>query len=95
MAKNKVPTGHSRKMRDAKDLTKKSAADMTAIFRLRAGFYSPLAVIEPKSNPSTPSDGGVGGGARERKESSRDKKGDDDNGRSSGKRKKKRKRSSK
>ena len=81
-------------MRDAKDLTKKSAADMEAIFGVRADVYSLLAVVNPKSKPSTPSDGGVDGGAREWKKRSRDKEGDCDDGRLSGKRRKKSKRSS-
>ena len=89
-AKNKVSTGKSCKMRGAKDLTKKSATDMASIFGVRCYVYSPSAIVNPKSNPSTPSDGGVDKGTRERKKRSRDKKGDDD-GHSSGKRKKKRK----
>ena len=92
MAKNKVLAVHSRKMMDTKYLTKKSAADMAAIFGVRDDVYSLSAVVEPKSNPSTPSDGGVDGGARERKKRIRDKKGDDNDGRSSVKRKKKRNR---
>ena len=51
MAKNKVSVGHSRKMRDTKYLTKKSAADMAAIFGVRADVYSLLAVVNPKSKP--------------------------------------------
>ena len=42
LAKNKVLAGHSRKMRDGKDLTNKSAADMVAIFGVNANIYSPL-----------------------------------------------------
>ena len=39
LAKNKVLVGHSSKMRDAKDLTKKSAVDMAAIFGVRDDVY--------------------------------------------------------
>ena len=94
MAKNKVLAVHSRKMMDTKYLTKKSAADMVAIFGVRDDVYSLSAVVKPKSNPSTPSDGGVDGGASEGNKMSRDKKGGDDDIRLSGKRKKKIKRSS-
>ena len=64
LAKNKVLAGHSHKIRDAKDLTTKSAADMAAIFGVRADVYSPSDVVDPNSKPSTPSGGGVGGGSR-------------------------------
>ena len=36
LVQNKVSEGQSRKLRDAKDLTKKSAANMTVIFGVRA-----------------------------------------------------------
>ena len=94
LTKNKVLAGHYCKMRAAKDLTKKSATDMAAIFGVRADVYSLLAVVNTESNPSTLSNRGVDGGSREQKNRSRDKKGGE-NGHSSGKRKKKRKRSSK
>ena len=93
MAKNKVLTGHSCNMRETKNLTKKSDADMAAIFGVRADVYSLSAVVDPNSKPSTLSNRGVDRGARERKERSRDKKGEYNGGHSSGKRKKKRKRS--
>merc|ERR1712226_198802 len=35
LAKNKVTAGHSRKMREAKDLTTKSESDMAAIFGVK------------------------------------------------------------
>ena len=35
LAQNKVLVGHSRKMRDAKNLTKNSNADIAAIFGMR------------------------------------------------------------
>ena len=80
LAKNNILAGHSRKMRDAKDLTKKSAADMAAIFGVRSDVYSLSAVVEPNSNPSTLSNGGVDGEARESKKRKIDKKVDNDKG---------------
>ena len=74
MAKNKVLTGHSCNMRETKNLTKKSDADMAAIFGVRADVYYPFAVVKPNSKPSTPSSGGVGRGSRERRKRNRDKK---------------------
>ena len=65
MANNKVSAEHSINLRGAKDLTKKSAADMAAIFGVKTDVYSPLAVVDPESEPSNPSNGGVGGGFRE------------------------------
>ena len=41
LAQNKVLAGHSRKIRDTKDLIKKSTADITAIFEVRAHVYFP------------------------------------------------------
>ena len=95
LAKNKVSSGNYHKMRDAKDLTKKSAADMVAIFGVGADVYYPSDVVDPKSNPSTLLNGGLDGGPRDRDKRSRYMKGGDDDGRLSGKRKKKTKRLSK
>lgn len=39
LAQNKVQAGHARKMREAKDIRNKSAADMAAIFGVKADFY--------------------------------------------------------
>ena len=39
LAQNKVQAGHARKMREAKDTRNKSAADMAAIFGVKADFY--------------------------------------------------------
>lgn len=39
LAQNKVQAGHARKMREAKDIKNKSAADMAAIFGVKADFY--------------------------------------------------------
>jgi len=36
---NRVQAGHARKMREAKDIKNKSAADMAAIFGVKADFY--------------------------------------------------------
>ena len=74
LAKNKVLAGNSRKRRDSKDITMKSDADMAAIFGVKAGVYSPFAVVNPNSKTSTPSNGGVGRGSRERRKRNRDKK---------------------
>ena len=65
MAKYKVLAEHSINLRGPKDLTKKSAVDMAAIFGVKTDVYSPLAVVDPKSETSNPSNGGVGGGFRE------------------------------
>ena len=40
MSHNKVSSGHSRKMRYVKDLTKNLATDMASVFRVRADAYS-------------------------------------------------------
>ena len=74
LAKNKVLAGNSRKMRDSKDITMKSAADMAAIFGVRDDVYYPFAVVKPNSKPSTPFSGGVGRGSRERRKRNRDMK---------------------
>ena len=39
LAQNRVQVGHARKMREAKDIKNKSAADMAAIFGVKADFY--------------------------------------------------------
>ncbi|KAL7526303.1 hypothetical protein ACHAXR_004453 [Thalassiosira sp. AJA248-18] len=39
LPQNKVQAGHARKMREAKDIRNKSAADMAAIFGVKADFY--------------------------------------------------------
>eukprot|EP00986_Skeletonema_menzelii_P008345 scaffold3470_cov149-Skeletonema_menzelii.AAC.25 len=48
LAQNKVQAGHARKMREAKDIKNKSAADMAAIFGVKADFYK-----QPKEWVST------------------------------------------
>lgn len=45
LAQNRVAAGHSRKMRDAKDLSSKSDADMAAIFGVKVEHYRPPAAI--------------------------------------------------
>ena len=88
LANNKVLAGKSCKMRDTQAITKKSAADLAAIFWLRIDVYSPSELVKPNSNPSTPSNGGIARGSRDLNKKSRDKKGDN-NSCLSGKRKKK------
>ena len=39
LPQNKVQAGHARKMREAKDISNKSSADMAAIFGVKADFY--------------------------------------------------------
>ena len=60
LAQNKVQAGHARKMRDAKDIRNKSAADMAAVFGVKADFYKGLnaslndeAVKKIEANSST------------------------------------------
>ena len=99
---NKVLAGHSRKMRDSKDLKKKLSADMAAIFGVGADTYSSasplpsLSRVKPKRR-TTPNNGGdYGGAVAKRKKRRRNKNRDDDDGSSGGvarkKKKKKRKR---
>ena len=54
MAQKKVSIGKSSRMRDAKDITKKSAADIASIFRLRADVYSlyPPAPLPSNVDPT-------------------------------------------
>ena len=87
---NKLSEGHSRKMRDAKYLTKKLAADMAVIFKVRADAYSlappplPPSRFNPKRS-TTPPDGGENVSAvAERNKRRRDKKRYDDDGLSVG-----------
>jgi Pin2-interacting protein X1 len=49
LAQNKVQAGHARKMREAKDIKNKSAADMAAIFGVKADFYK-----QPREWVATP-----------------------------------------
>ena len=44
LAQNRVAAGHARKMRDAKDLSSKSQADMAAIFGVKVEHYRPPAI---------------------------------------------------
>jgi len=44
LAQNRVAAGHARKMRDAKDLSSKSDADMAAIFGVKVEHYRPPAI---------------------------------------------------
>ena len=45
LAQNRVAAGHSRKMREAKDLNSKSAADMAAVFGVKVEHYKPVGVV--------------------------------------------------
>mmetsp|Transcript_12737 Transcript_12737/g.26979 ORF Transcript_12737/g.26979 Transcript_12737/m.26979 type:complete len:287 (+) Transcript_12737:134-994(+) len=44
LPQNRVAAGHSRKMREAKDLNSKSAADMAAVFGVKVEHYQPAGV---------------------------------------------------
>lgn len=44
LAQNRVSAGHSRKMRDSKDLSKKSKEDMAAIFGMKVDAYTSSSV---------------------------------------------------
>ena len=57
LAQNRVAAGHARKMRDAKDLSSKSDADMAAIFGVKVEHYRPpaIAAIGATSNDGTTS----------------------------------------
>ncbi len=56
LAQNRVAAGHARKMRDAKDLSSKSAADMAAIFGVKVEHYRPPAAIAAVGGTSSSSD---------------------------------------
>ncbi len=89
LAQNKVQAGHARKMREAKDIKNKSAADMAAIFGVKADFYK-----QPKewvaSTTTTPSSAEVTDSSTEVKEAAKERK----KSKKSSKEKKKRKHSS-
>jgi len=56
LPQNKVQAGHARKMREAKDISNKSSADMAAIFGVKADFYKqPKNWIEGDDDKDTPS----------------------------------------
>ena len=85
-------------MREAKDLTKTSAANMAAIFGVREDAYSlappPLSLspVDTKRMTTSSGEGDNGGAISEREKRRKDKKRYDDNGPSSGAAKKKEKR---
>lgn len=58
LPQNKVQAGHARKMREAKDISNKSSADMAAIFGVKADFYKQTKnwVEGDDDNKDTPSD---------------------------------------
>lgn len=88
LAQNKVQAGHARKMRDAKDIRNKSAADMAAVFGVKADFYTGLnATINNKKEESDSSADNMKESKKSKKRKSRSK---DDNV-SDGERKKKKK----
>ena len=56
LPQNKVQAGHARKMREAKDISNKSSADMAAIFGVKADFYKqPKNWVEGDDDKDTPS----------------------------------------
>ena len=86
----KVSAGHSKNMRYAKDPTKKSAADMAAIFGVRAYTYpsdpppTPLSRVNPKRRTTPTGVGDDGGTVSDQKRRRRDKNRDGNNGSESG-----------
>ena len=96
---NKASAGNFRNMRDAKHLTKKSAADMAAIFGVRADDYPSapppllLSHVDPKRRTTSTDGGDDGGNIANRKKSRRDTKRDDDYSSSVGAANEKKKRS--
>ena len=86
LAQNKVQAGHARKMRDAKDIKNKSAADMAAIFGVKADFYKqPKEWVTTTTTPAEVTDSST-----EVKEAEKERK----KAKKSSKEKKKRKHSS-
>ena len=78
LAQNKVQAGHARKMRDAKDITNKSAEDMAAVFGFKTDFYKGLnasvnssATSDAKSDNATISDSACGKEKSSKKRKSR------------------------
>ena len=53
LSKNKVTAGHARKMRESKDLTKKSKEDMAAIFGMKVDQYQSNSVWGKLSSLNT------------------------------------------
>ncbi|KAL7554684.1 hypothetical protein ACHAWF_018200 [Thalassiosira exigua] len=98
LPQNKVQAGHARKMREAKDLRSKSAADMAAIFGVKADVYSQLQAERVGSRENNRSD--VAGDKKKKKSKKKSKEEKECAGESGGtrdkekKEKKKRKRSS-
>ena len=81
LAHNKVSAGHLRKLRDAKNIMKKSASDMAAIFGVKADAYSsdpptltPLC-INLKRRTTLPVGVDNGGSISKRKKRKRDTRG--------------------
>lgn len=58
LSKNKVTAGHAKKMRESKDLTKKSKEDMAAIFGMKVEQYQKNSVWGRLSSLTSSSDNG-------------------------------------
>ena len=95
LSQNKVSSGHSGKMRDAKGITKNSASGAATIFRVRMDEYSsdnltlPTQLIDTKRRTPLSNGGDYRGAVTGSKKRMRDKKRGDDNVTSSGAAKKK------
>ena len=97
LAQNKVQAGHARKMRDAKDIRSKSAADMAAVFGVKADFYKGLnATIANNVAESTKSeDAKEKKSSKKRKSRSKDEVVADDASNTEGERRRKKKKKDK
>eukprot|EP00578_Thalassiosira_sp_NH16_P011091 CAMPEP_0181105772 /NCGR_PEP_ID=MMETSP1071-20121207/16169_1 /TAXON_ID=35127 /ORGANISM="Thalassiosira sp., Strain NH16" /LENGTH=262 /DNA_ID=CAMNT_0023189119 /DNA_START=61 /DNA_END=849 /DNA_ORIENTATION=- len=78
LPQNKVQAGHARKMREAKDIRNKSAADMAAIFGVKADFYKqPREWVEGASSKSAgqrdSADSSLSGAVEKKKKKSKKK----------------------
>ena len=77
LAQNKVQAGHARKMRDAKDIRNKSAADMAAVFGVKADFYKGLnASIKEDDVDSAECDNNIKEKKKSKKRKNRDRDGE-------------------
>ena len=96
LAQNKVQAGHARKMRDAKDISNKSAADMAAVFGVKADFYKGLnASIKEDSIDCDVHGNDIKEKKKSKKRKNRDKDGECEEASSDGERRKKKKKSKK
>ena len=96
LAQNKVQAGHARKMRDANDISNKSAADMAAVFGVKADFYKGLnASIKEDSIDCDVHGNDIKEKKKSKKRKNRDKDGECEEASSDGERRKKKKKSKK